>query len=433
MDAAVSRRRLWKILRLVGALLLLVVLRCGLWLKTVEWRSWGRMEQRLGEIDREIVDLDGTRPVLYGAALPGDAAEDYAKAYDRVSPTLDRKILSWFLDRDARADPAASRRLVLEHQEALAQVSKGAHRTLYRRSGSHEELEHLAEISGREFPRSRGQSLMILLLAASVRIHGEEGRGKERIESLLDLAQFSADLCREGDFMPGVRGLSGCQLLFTEAFDALGAELDPADLATLEVGLDRLEGSFLRNVGIMLGFLENWGRVIIDGRALEFASSPRRPLRSTDYGGLVGIFSTRLALSASFHQSDARIQRLKGLDLEPWARESSAFRENSIEVAQSWNLADRVVGPNLIFGPSARRRVLAQIRLLRLGLHYRRTGAILELGDPYGDTLRHREQGALLTAWSVGPDAVDDGGIGDFKKPHDSKDIVLEVLHGRPR
>ena len=75
---------------------------------------------------------------------------------------------------------------------------------------------------------------------------------------------------------------------------------------------------------------------------------------------------------------------------------------------------------------STDRTVRVHLRLLRAAAHYRRTGEILELEDPFGTKLLHHESGGRLKLWSVGEDSVDQKGLGSWQaKPFE--DIVLEV------
>jgi hypothetical protein len=62
---------------------------------------------------------------------------------------------------------------------------------------------------------------------------------------------------------------------------------------------------------------------------------------------------------------------------------------------------------------------LARLRLLRSAAAYRATGGVLELVDPLGGKLLHKNENGKLKLWSVGTDGKDDGGAGS--------DIVIEV------
>ncbi|HZE97282.1 MAG TPA: hypothetical protein VE981_09660 [Planctomycetota bacterium] len=72
------------------------------------------------------------------------------------------------------------------------------------------------------------------------------------------------------------------------------------------------------------------------------------------------------------------------------------------------------------------RDLLAQLRLLRVTTHYRRTGEQLVLPDSFGAQLMSAASGAGLKLWSIGADGVDNGGVGEWR-PKLGPDIVLEA------
>jgi len=76
----------------------------------------------------------------------------------------------------------------------------------------------------------------------------------------------------------------------------------------------------------------------------------------------------------------------------------------------------------------------AQFRLLRTAAHYRATGEVLKIEDPYGTFIRHAAAPTGMKFWSCGDDGADDGGhTGDRKgwigpQPGAApKDLVIEV------
>jgi len=66
------------------------------------------------------------------------------------------------------------------------------------------------------------------------------------------------------------------------------------------------------------------------------------------------------------------------------------------------------------------------MRLLRAAALFRAGGDIPESDDPFDGKLIHHLKERRLKIWSVGRDAVDDGGSGEWN-PRSGKDIVLEV------
>jgi hypothetical protein len=64
--------------------------------------------------------------------------------------------------------------------------------------------------------------------------------------------------------------------------------------------------------------------------------------------------------------------------------------------------------------------------LLRVATHWRRTGELLDLDDPFGAKLKSAKSGEGLKLWSIGADGVDNSGTGQWK-PAAGADIVLEA------
>ena len=101
-------------------------------------------------------------------------------------------------------------------------------------------------------------------------------------------------------------------------------------------------------------------------------------------------------------------------------------QEMDREIQGLANPVARFMIPRLLLGHRAGRERRVQLTLLRVAAHYRATGEILDLDDPFGAKLITSKTGDHLKVWSVGRDGVDDGGLGDWR--HTSgRDIVLDV------
>src|SRR5262249_23615525 len=72
------------------------------------------------------------------------------------------------------------------------------------------------------------------------------------------------------------------------------------------------------------------------------------------------------------------------------------------------------------------RECRAKLRLLRVAAHFRATGEVPDLDDPYGTKILSSRNGTHLKLWSVGADGIDDGGSGEWR-PSKGKDIILEI------
>lgn len=86
---------------------------------------------------------------------------------------------------------------------------------------------------------------------------------------------------------------------------------------------------------------------------------------------------------------------------------------------------------------------VAEIRVLRVAAHYRATGEILTLRDPFDGDLLHSRTESRMKFWSRDKNGVDDGGDGGTggwgpipmprgPTPRPRKDLVIEVEHPKP-
>ena len=86
----------------------------------------------------------------------------------------------------------------------------------------------------------------------------------------------------------------------------------------------------------------------------------------------------------------------------------------------------RMFATRTVMGPENVRGVLAMARVLRAAVVHRASGGMLDLADPFGDRLLWSDPENPTAVWSVGSDARDDGGHGEFDiRP--GVDVVLEL------
>lgn len=106
-------------------------------------------------------------------------------------------------------------------------------------------------------------------------------------------------------------------------------------------------------------------------------------------------------------------------------KEQEASKNALIVAACEWN---RKLWGGASWTPPATtgRERRAQLRLLRVAVHYRATGEILELDDPFGTGILYAQTTNHLRVWSIGADGMDDGGAGCWK-PRPTGDIVLDI------
>ncbi|HLY09471.1 MAG TPA: hypothetical protein VKW04_09235 [Planctomycetota bacterium] len=428
MDHVPPQRRRRKVLRLAACGMTLIGLGFWTWLHGRETRSWELMERRLREIDGQIAQLNGRRPVLRGDPVPGDAWEDYNRAIERVRGFEGRVQLWKCVQRDPTADRSAARRILVERAEALEWMRKGTRREDVHRTGL-----HVGEGTADGFfqgsdTRTTGLVALEALADCQAFLLAEEGRDGEAAELWLDLAQYSNDLWREGALEPGyfsVQALkAACQGL-SELLSRPG--LSEGELRRIDQELAVLEDGYGGEAVSRLGGVENWGQVIASGRVVEYYSMAPAKIRDAGYGWLIPLFSSRLALAASFHQQDAWMARLNAGEKESWPEELRLWSEVMRESSESWNLINRLQ-PVLVWQSGRpRREGRATLRLLRVAAHYRATGDVLDLPDPFGDRLRRHEEAGVLRVWSLGLSGQDGGGAGGSPAGSRNGNIVLEI------
>jgi hypothetical protein len=117
--------------------------------------------------------------------------------------------------------------------------------------------------------------------------------------------------------------------------------------------------------------------------------------------------------------------RAVGASSRDWLYERQTLRSLDLELSESRNPGARNSTISLEHRASYDRYLRAQLRMLRVAMTHLAGGVPLDLDDPFGGKLKTSLGGDMLRVWSIGPDAVDDGGVGDwgFK----GKDVVLEL------
>ena len=412
------RSRAWKIL--VGLIISVAAAAVGvaLWIASVAAHRWEAMEQSIRRLEYEILARPGDRPVLTGIAEPGNAWEDYAKALD--VPLAHGDLLRNFLQgrSGSPADQAILKTVLSDPAGILGDLHRGAHRAV-----------------AKQLPRERQdwieESLLDLALLAASRSKAlaEEGKGREASETLLDLAQFSRDT---GVDVPSIEcGASPriCDMALGGLLELdLGGKLTREDRLAVAEALGRLDSSWsdrvlLEDVDVVQigrGLLQSWHLYAEVHSTMTKTGGEASFWIGWRYG-----FSDRLIAADAFEQL---LEASKGMSAARRSPRPECLKAASEALSALMESRNPYLSANcyrFLHGVgSAQER--ARIRLLRVALHYRATGEILDLEDPFGGRLRHEVQGSRFKVWSVGPDGVDHGGIGGWSSPS-ALDIVLEV------
>jgi hypothetical protein len=252
----------------------------------------------------------------------------------------------------------------------------------------------------------------------------ESGRIAEAIDLLLSIAQFGHDVGSNGTLISEMVGVVVTWYALDELRSLIqSGKLDREQLLGIDRALEILDKDFIRNGPCLRNEVLMMGQQILKGNLKEIARGrmsapdPER-IRPT----WRQMFSRKLLQATAFLLIERWSARLANDDA-PYADELRAWDEFRAEAAANPLAAVLLQGltPHV-----AQRGRLAELRLVRAIAHYRATGEVLPLDDPFGTKLHHAITGGKLKVWSVGKNGVDDGGIGEWSSSR-GKDIVLEV------
>jgi hypothetical protein len=267
----------------------------------------------------------------------------------------------------------------------------------------------------------------------------DQGSGREAAELLLDALQFSEDAAGSSPerFSWGVRYMD--YPLDELRRLVLSGALAREDLSEVARELQLLDRHFPTARRYYLWLALATGQAFLESGSVEnylcrgsnsrLIPSARRYLFSQTwrYG-----FSERITMADAF-DLDLRAARLQALAVgKPWAEEWETTQrvrrdreqsDNPIIVSEDAPYTGRESKEPWDFIRERR----TQLRLLAMAAHFRSTGEVLELEDPFGSKLFHETTAIHLKAWSVGPDGVNDGGDGGWTHYPGGKDLVIEV------
>jgi len=433
MVTATRKARVWKILAIVLVPIAAITGVTVVWVRSVETRRRAAMEQLVRQLHAETLARDGSRPSLHGDPIPGNAWTDYGPALTEVRKL--NKSQREIIDNDYFAklpneDPSRIRSLIRDHANVFEHLGQGA-----RRSSGDYPFDWERGLSQRSpdyyFGRILGQ-----WAASRARILARDGQSREAVEGILDLFQFARDL--------GSNSTDSCSYASWELWKIAEVELKELvfsnefprqDLSSLEEALERLDRHLPPAAPIMLNETLCLGYDLLKPEG-EYRAISDVSLR--EYW--------RYAFSRRIAEADAFERILAGIRKAAPSQDRSA-KEFRAGLNASTLEPNRPPHP-LIFNQwsglfRSTHRIRFQrttLRLLRVALHYRSTGDLLDLEDPFGDRLRHSLSGSDLKVWSVGNDGIDqDGENGgqDWSRsrpvpvpgrpPRPARDLVLEV------
>jgi hypothetical protein len=404
------------------AALLVGIVAFDQWIKAAEPRRWEDMRRTCDAMAREAFIYDPQRPVLRGTPQPGNGWEDYEAALALLKAGWKGSLAREFLEGSPKSDPSKVPPWVESFAPALTKLRAGASKGI---------VERRVDWHGGQSAYVEADRLASLA-ACQARLLREAGRTTDAAELLLDAALFGEDFARTGLSMDSYAAMSILGTVFDELrLIMLSAETGSEELRGIARELDILDRGFPKEAeasrkGVPEGGGEYLGVSSVEAYLTKLGMTDHKKLSTWRYG-----FSERIMMVDAFELSLAAHRLYEPVADGPWPEAHRVAVQITADFSRSRNPLVQTVmeiqrtlsngGPRNAF-----RERHAQARLLRTAAHYRATGEFLELDDPFGAKLLRAEKGGSLKLWSVGPDGVDDGGLGEWQ-PQKGKDIVLEV------
>jgi hypothetical protein len=255
----------------------------------------------------------------------------------------------------------------------------------------------------------------------------EEGKLREAAELLLDTCQFARDLGYNQVLISEMISIAIAGLAIDELRDViLSGKLSKDDLVEVARELEILYGSFPRNGHSMMNeamaagyWFQKWDGNIQD---LNYVGESRV---NATYFLWRTVFTQRLICADAYFIELEYMKRIAAADEESWAVVEAVGSKAQVETSKLKNPIAQTMVPGLFSSSRPGRERRTHLQLLRAAAHYRATGQVPDLEDPFGARLLASEQGGKVKVWSVGQDRLDGGGNGGWK-PKDGPDIVLE-------
>jgi hypothetical protein len=405
----------WKRAGIAALLLALLWGGAELGIRWLAERRWTAMKARWHELLEEARARGFRRPTLGAEPLEGNAWDDYAVALREVRSLydLESQAAPAYLKEGGPAQRGLVLKVLARHPVILESVRRGA-----RRENVNLALEW--KEGALALPGRHGSATVAGLAVCQARFLASTDRGREAAELLLDACRFAGDLDHPEDMAPGFEEL---------------AELIPSkgmlcpDLEELDRRLELLDRGFPRRGHRMLLDFLSFGSLFIKSggsitaQIVGYGADPEASLWR--YG-----FSGRLMKTDAFDAISRAVKQLSDADERPWAESRELLQKFIEELGSSSNPISQTAPDELLASDLPHRGHRAQLRLLRVAAHFRATGEVLDLEDPFGAKLLTMRNGDTLKIWSVGAEGKDHGGTGVFRfdrERKDAADIVLEV------
>jgi hypothetical protein len=266
-------------------------------------------------------------------------------------------------------------------------------------------------------PSRHGTAVVAPLAVCCSRFIAEEGGAGDAARLLVETCRFAADLDH----------VEALELPLDELRELIGSGvLKGEDLARLDRELALLDDEYpRRGHRAALDLLALGAQLLRTGHSITvqlvgLRADPEDALWRYGYSG-------HLMKAEAFATMASAVRRLREADERPWAESRDLFRTLSAELAAHPNPIIQTAPEEILASDVLHRGHRAQLRLLRMAAHYRSTGEVLDLDDPFGGKLVRALANDTLRVWSVGPEGLDHGGTGSFHFDPEAKDILVEV------
>jgi hypothetical protein len=365
------------------------------------------MEQEVQALLAQAHARSGLRPVLRGEPQPGKAWEKYDEAIGRLG--------GYQIDYVSRSpyppdSPEWSAEVHKKFSPSAGPLREGTRRADGRRHREWQSPERPKSTSIVDMGRNQAW------------IFKEGGKHREAAEWLLDLLQMCGDIARNSS-QEDAEDACGRRARVLEDLKKmlLAQDLTAPECAQVARELERVVQAFPSLGDILINTAMSRGCMYIDlapkGSMLQFPEKPTWRF----------LFSERVMISSAFFEELACVRKIAEAEGKPW-KEASDIERNAVARLTSINnpiLKRHAAWITAGTLPLRTREQLAQMQLLRALAHFFATGAVPELPDPFGTTLRHVLKDGSVKIWSVGPDGADDGGDGDWLLK-DGRDLVIK-------
>jgi len=378
---------------LLSFLLFLVPVGIGCGVYFLREQRWAAMLARVDELSVEFEPPPLARLPLGRPMVPGNAWDDYLHAFPARGAALPESIsnkISPFLERKKEGNRAEVESLVVRFAPTIEVLSRGARR--------------LEARLPRKPPPGYTSDLHVdtlylnQLAIAKARLLAEEGRIPEALDLLTDVCIHGRDCAQLGrGFSTGLSGIGHLHHALRELRDILQSrDVDPEELLSLERRLQGVDDHFPEQRGDLENDLKELGLLFIQEDLDDTAHhtiNGKRERRSWRF-----FYSSRLQAATGFAVADRLVRQVLEARNLPWSERFATIDAAARELSES---KDEILGVRFmnLHGALQDTQVRASLRLLRLAAHYRATGELVEIEDPFGGRIRTRMKDGVLLAW----------------------------------